>query len=413
MRGSRETAGKCDLIGRESGRSAQEGDPVKTPNVHDPAFWQGQPDDELRDLRRTCPVAAHPDEDFWVVAGHDDISRISKDPATYSSAKGVLIGDRKRAVGAADSILYVDPPRHVTQRRIVNRAFTVRRVAELAPVVERITTDALDAIAPAAPVDAVDAISAPVPILVIAHMLGVPADDLPAFRAWSDAIAIAATDPTDPRAMAAIDFFTYFNERLDARTAEPKDDLLSAVVADSQLSRAEQLSFCMTLLVAGNETTRNLISGGLAALADHPEQRAELAADESLIPAAVEEMLRWVTPIVAMSRTTTCPVEIGDKHIDASSYLIMLYAAANRDETVFGADAHEFDVTRSPNPHLAFGIGEHFCLGAQLARLEAKIVFTEILRRWPNYQVLEGRKMGASTLLRETVKLPILFAPNA
>jgi cytochrome P450 len=405
--------GSAILIGRESGQSTQEGDPVKTPNVHDPSFWQGQPDDELRDLRRTCPVAAHQDEDFWVVAGHEDISRISKDPATYSSAKGVLIGDRKRAVGAADSILYIDPPRHVTHRRIVNRAFTVRRVAGLAPVVERITRDALEAIDPTAPVEAVDAISAPVPILVIAHMLGVPAEDLPIFRTWSAAIAIAATDPTDPRAMAAVDFFTYFNERLDARTAEPKDDLLSAVVADAELTRAEQLSFCMTLLVAGNETTRSLISGGLAALADHPEQRAKLAADESLIPAAVEEMLRWVTPIVAMSRTTTCPVEIGGKHIDASSYLIMLYAAANRDETVFGADAHEFDVTRSPNPHLAFGIGEHFCLGAQLARLEARIVFTEILRRWPNYRVLDGRQMGASTLLRETVKLPILFQSKA
>ena len=386
---------------------------MQTPNVHDPLFWQDNPDDELRDLRRACPVAPHRDEGFWVVAGHEEISRISKDPATYSSAKGVLIGDRKRKVAAADSILYIDPPRHVTHRRIVNRAFTVRRVAELAPVVERIARDALDAIDATAPVDAVDAISAPVPILVIAHMLGVPAKDLPTFRTWSDAIAIAATDPTDPRAMAAIDFFAYFNERLDARTAEPKDDLLSAVVADAELTRAEQLSFCMTLLVAGNETTRSLISGGLAALADHPEQRAALAADESLIPAAVEEMLRWVTPIVAMSRTTTCPVEIGEAHIDAGSYLIMLYAAANRDETVFGADAHEFDVTRSPNPHLAFGIGEHFCLGAQLARLEARIVFTEILRRWPNYRVLDGRQMGASTLLRETVKLPILLQPKA
>jgi len=131
-----------------------------------------------------------------------------------------------------------------------------------------------------------------------------------------------------------------------------------------------------------------------------------------LIPAAVEEMLRWVTPIVAMARTTTCPVDLGGVDVDEGSYLVMLYAAANRDETVFGSDAGEFDAMRSPNPHLAFGIGEHFCLGAQLARLEAKIVFAEVLRRWPHYQVLPGREMGASTLLRETVKLPILLEPS-
>ena len=387
---------------------------MKVPKVHDPEFWQGGPDEELADFRRSCPVALQPDAGFWVVAGHNEIVQISKDPATYSSAKGVLIGDRKRKVTGAESILYVDPPRHVAMRRIVNKGFTVRRVAELTPIIEDIVTRALDAIDSTTPIDAVDAISAPVPILVIAHMLGVPADDLPTFRTWSDAIAIAATDPTDPRAMAAIDFFVYFNAKLDARTSEsdPPEDLLTAITDDAELTRAEQLGFCMSLLVAGNETTRHLISGGLVALAEHPDQRARLAADESLIPAAVEEMLRWVTPIVAMARTTTCPVDLGGVDVDEGSYLVMLYAAANRDETVFGSDAGEFDAMRSPNPHLAFGIGEHFCLGAQLARLEAKIVFAEVLRRWPHYQVLPGREMGASTLLRETVKLPILLEPS-
>ena len=348
------------------------------------------------------------------MTGHDQIVEISKDPATYSSARGVLIGDLKRTVTASDSILYVDPPRHVAMRRIVNRGFTVRRVAQLASVVERIVAEVLDAIDPHVPIDAVDAISAPVPILMIAHMLGVPPEDLSTFRIWSDAIAVAATDPSDPRAMAAIDFFTYFNAKLDARAAEsdPPEDLMTAITADAELTRAEQLGFCISLLVAGNETTRHLISGGLVALAEHPDQRAMLAADESLIPAAVEEMLRWVTPIVAMARTTTCPVTLHDTAIDADSYLVMLYAAANRDEAVFGADAGQFDVTRSPNPHLSFGIGEHFCLGAQLARLEAKTVFTEVLRRWPNYQVLDGVQRGASTLLRETAKLPVLLQPN-
>jgi cytochrome P450 len=386
---------------------------MKVPNVHDPEFWQRGPDQELAELRRGCPVAANPEAGYWTVAAHDDIVRISKDPASFSSSKGVLIGDLKRTVTGTESILYVDPPRHVAMRRIVNRGFTVRRVAQLAPLLEQIVTDVLDAIDPSVPIDAVDAISAPVPILMIAQMLGVPADDLPTFRTWSDAIAIAATDPTDPRAMAAIDFFVYFNAKLDARAGEsnPPEDLLTAITADAELTRAEELGFCMSLLVAGNETTRHLISGGLVALAEHPEQRARLADDATLIPVAVEEMLRWITPIVAMARTTTCPVTLGETELAEDSYLVMLYAAANRDEAVFGSDAGEFDVARSPNPHLAFGIGEHFCLGAQLARLEAKVVFTEVLRRWPNYQVLDGVELGASTLLRETAKLPILLQP--
>ena len=385
------------------------------PNIQDPEFWQRGPDHALAELRRGCPVAQLPEAGFWTIAGHGDIVEISKDPATYTSSKGVLIGDLKRTVSGAESILYVDPPRHVAMRRIVNRGFTARRVAQLTPILEHIVADVLDAIDPSVEIDAVDAISAPVPILMIAHMLGVPAEDLPTFRIWSDAIAIAATDPTDPRAMAAIDFFVYFNAKLDARMTEtePPEDLLTAILADAELTRAEQLGFCMSLLVAGNETTRHLISGGLVALAQHPEQREALAEDESAIPTAVEEMLRWITPIVAMARTTTCPVNLSGTDVDADSYLVMLYAAANRDDTVFGADADQFDATRSPNPHLAFGIGEHFCLGAQLARLEAKIVFTEVLKRWPNYQVLEGVQMGASTLLRETVNLPILLQPNS
>ncbi len=386
---------------------------MPVPDVHDPQLWLREPDAELAEFRRSCPVARHPDGRFWVVPGHHEISEMSKDPETYSSSKGVLIGDLKRTVAGTESILYVDPPRHVEMRRIVNRGFTVRRVAQLAPVIERIVTEVFDGLDPTAPIDAVDAISAPVPILMIAHMLGVPAEDLPTFRVWSDAIAVAATDPTDPRAMAAIDFFVYFNTKLDQRAGEenPPADLLTALTADAELTRAEQLGFCMSLLVAGNETTRHLISGGLALLAQHPEQQAMLAADPSLIPAAVEEMLRGITPMVAMARTTTCPVTMDGVDVDEGSYLVMLYAAANRDERVFGDTADRFDVTRSPNPHLSFGIGEHFCLGAQLARLEAQTVFTEVLRRWPDYRVLDGVEGEESTLLRATAKLPILLQP--
>ncbi|SIB89848.1 cytochrome P450 [Mycobacteroides abscessus subsp. bolletii] len=165
----------------------------------------------------------------------------------------------------------------------------------------------------------------------------------------------------------------------------------------------------MSLLVAGNETTPHLISGGLVALAQHPEQRLALVGDPALIPAAVEEMLRWVTPILAMSRTTATPARLAGLDIDADEYLVMAYAAANRDEAVFGADADTFDIRHSPNPHLAFGVGEHFCLGAGLARLEAKIVFTKLLSRWPEYHLLDGGRAGASPLLREIVTLPVLL----
>ena len=386
---------------------------MRVPPVHDPQFWQQGPDAELGDLRRRCPVTHQFDGQYWVVTGHQQIAEISKDPVSFSSARGVLIVDRGRAVAAADSLLYVDPPRHATLRRIINRGFTVRRIAALRPVIEKIVAEVLDAVEPGAPVDAIEALCAPIPLLVIAHLLGVPAADLPDFRRWTDAIAIAATDYTDPRAMEAVGFVVYFNDKLDQRAADvnPPEDILTALTADAELTRAEQLGFCMSLLVAGNETTRHLISGGLVALAEHPDQRARLADDESLIPDAVEEMLRWVTPILAMARTTTCPVDPAGESVGPDQYLVMLYAAANRDEVVFGPDADRFDVALSPNPHLAFGVGEHFCLGAQLARLEAVVVFTEVLRRWPHYRLSDSPQMGASTLLRETVRLSILFDP--
>lgn len=384
---------------------------MTVPRIEDPAFWRDNPDPALADVRRSCPVSRSGEDGLWLVTGHAEISEISRHPEVFSSAHGVLIGDRLRAVTASDSILYVDPPRHVAMRRIVNRAFTARRVAELTPVVKQIVDRVLDRIDPTVTVDAVDAICAPVPLLVIAHMLGVPAEDLAEFRRWSDAIAIAATDSTDPRALEAVGFFGYFSEKLDARTGEPDPppDILTALTIDSDLSRAEQLGFCMSLLVAGNETTRHLISGGLVALAQHPEQRLALVGDPALIPAAVEEMLRWVTPILAMSRTTATPARLAGLDIDADEYLVMAYAAANRDEAVFGADADTFDIRHSPNPHLAFGVGEHFCLGAGLARLEAKIVFTKLLSRWPEYHLLDGGRAGASPLLREIVTLPVLL----
>jgi cytochrome P450 len=384
---------------------------VQTPPITDPAFWGAEPDSALTELRRGCPVAWSEADTLWTVSRHEDIITMSKDTDEFISSKGVLILDRGRPVAAADSILYVDPPRHVDVRRVVNRAFTVRRVAALEGVVRDIVVQRFEGIDPSQPLEMIELLSAPVPLLVIAHMLGVPADDLDQFRIWTDAVAEAATNLTTANATLAVGMMVYFNEKLDARVAEPQDDLLSALVADDVLTRPEQLGFCMSLLVAGNETTRCLISGGVLALAAHPDQRAALVADPSAIPTAVEEMLRWVSPLTTMSRTAACPVDLGGQKVSEGDYLVMLYAGANRDEEVFGETAHDFDATRSPNPHLAFGIGEHFCLGAQLARLEVKVVFEELLSRFPNYQVLDGVSTYDSTLLRAWSAVPVLLEP--
>ncbi len=381
----------------------------------DPAFFAGDPDPAMAELRRRCPVSWQEGGGFWAVTRHGDIQAIGRDPVTFCSGQGVLMADRGRAIAAEDSILYLDPPRHDQYRRLVNRAFTPRRVATLAPRIRELTVELLDKIDPAHPVDLVDAVCAPLPLMVIAELLGLPARDRDDFRRWSDAIMEAATNLTDENALLALELVSYFDSQLDARLTAPGDDLLSALlvaeVDGTRLTRQEVQGFCMTLMVAGNETTRSLMAGGMIALADHPAQRARLAREPTLMAPAVEEMLRWVTPIMAMARTTTRPVPLGDAELGAGQYVVLAYGAGNRDEEAFGGTADRFDITRSPNPHLSFGFGEHFCIGASLARLETRILLEEVLSRWPDYAVVGNVDRAPSTLLRQIIHAPVLFEP--
>jgi cytochrome P450 len=287
--------------------------------------------------------------------------------------------------------------------------------------VRALTVELLDGIDPGRPVDLVEALTAPLPLVVIAELLGLAAGDRVAFRRWSDAIMEAATALTEENALLSLELIEYLVGQIDGRRGralsghEVEGDLLDALlgaeVDGERLSEQDLVAFCMTLLVAGNETSRSMLTGGLLALAEHPGQRAQLAADPSLVSGAVEEILRWVTPIMAMARTTTDPVEIGETPVDADQFVVMVYGAANRDEEAFGPDAGSFDVTRSPNPHLAFGFGEHFCIGAGLARLEGRVVLSEVLARWPDYRVLGEPVRSPSTLLRQVASVPVLFAP--
>jgi cytochrome P450 len=215
--------------------------------------------------------------------------------------------------------------------------------------------------------------------------------------------------------LLALELFGYLEGQLESHRESRRDDLLdgllNAEIDGERLTQQELLGFCMTLLVAGNETTRSLMTGGLIALAQNPDQRARLVDDPALVPAAVEEMLRWVTPIMAMARTTTEGVTIGDTPVGPGEFVLMVYGAANRDAEVFGPDSDRFDIRRSPNPHVAFGFGEHFCIGAGLARLETRVLLSELLARWPNYEVVGDIVRAPSILLRQFSVVPVLFAP--
>ena len=380
-----------------------------------PGFFADRPDAELERLRRECPVQWHEDQRFWTVTRHRDVVEISRDPARFCSSKGVLLTDRERTVAAEDSLLYLDPPRHARYRKLVSRAFTPARTAVLEPRVRRLTAALLDRIDPREPVDLVDALTAPLPLAVIADLLGLPDEDLGRFRMWSDAIMEAATEVTEENALRALELITYLQGQVERAKSAPGDDLLGLLVgADvdgERLTDEELIGFCMTLLVAGNETTRAMLSGGLVALADHPRQRTLLAEHPGGIPAAVEEMLRWVTPIMAMARTATGPVTVGGHELGEGAFAVMVYGAANRDEEIFGESAGSFDASRSPNPHLAFGFGEHFCIGAGLARLEGRVVVTEVLARWPRYRVVGDPVWAPSTLLRQISSVLVVMEP--
>jgi cytochrome P450 len=379
----------------------------------DPAFFAGDPDPEFAELRRGCPVSWQKESDLWAVTGLREIQTVGKDPATFCSGQGVLMSDRGRDIAAEDSLLYLDPPRHEQYRKLVNRAFTPRRVATFEPRVRELTVELLDNIDPGHPVDLVDSLCAPLPMLVIAELLGLPAEDRDSFRRWSDAIMEAATDLTEENALQALELMAYFDVQLDVRADVPTEDLLSGLLAaevdGTRLTRAEVQGFCMTLMVAGNETTRSLVSGGMVELARHPDQRALLARDPKLIPSAIEEMLRWVTPIMAMARTTTRDVSLGDVELGVGEFVVLAYGAANRDEAVFGETADVFDISRAPNPHVSFGFGEHFCIGASLARLEARVLLEEVLARWPDYELAGEVVRAPSTLFRQITRAPVLF----
>jgi cytochrome P450 len=389
-----------------------------TPPIADPAFYagdQGTVHDRYARLRATAPLTWIDDPGCWVVSTHAEVLTASTDPGTYCSGRGILLQD----IGAEipeipGALLYFDPPAHTRYRTLVQPAFTPSRMRAFEPWLRARAASLLDAVAEGEITDVVASLAVPYPLQAIAQLVGVPEDDWPRFHRWSDAFIAAAdggTEQTPEILDDTIEATLYLLDAVADRRARPVDDLISALahveVEGDRLNDDELMMFLIQLLVAGNETTRNLISGGLVALAERPDQWQRLVDDRTLVPTAVEELLRWTSPVISFLRTATRDTELGGQVIASGEPLLLLYAAANRDEAEFGPSAGELDVGREPNHHLAFGFGTHFCLGAMLARLEGRILLEEMLDRFGRIEPAGPVERVASTVIAGVRTAPL------
>ena len=395
-------------------------------DLADPGTFRiGVPHAAFALLRREAPVfrqAEASGRGFWAVTRYADVVAISRDPRLFSSNAG---GTNIFELDGGDlelvrmMLLNMDPPRHTKYRRLVSQGFTPRRIAQLERHVREICRRIVDGIAAAGECDFVTTVAADLPLQVIAEMLGVPHADRHRVFDWSNRL-IGFDDPeyqtsaADGR-LAAAEMWAYANALARERREQPRDDLVSvlmhAEVDGERLTEMEFDAFFLLLAVAGNETTRNLISGGMLALMEHPEERARLLAEPRLVPTAVEEMLRWVSPVLHFRRTATRDTELRGQRIRAGDKVVLFYPSANRDEAVF-QDPDRFDVGRTPNEHLAFGIGEHFCLGASLARLEIRAMFEELLSRLPDMELAGPVDRLRSNFINGIKHMPVRFTPE-
>ena len=388
-------------------------DPTATEFYGGPEYF-----DTLRLLRDHAPVHRVA-RDTVTVARYDDIREVSRDPVRFSSAGGALVNDPLRVggnSGGPQSILFMDPPQHAQHRRLLNRQFTPRAVSRLEERIRALVAFAFARVPTCEPIDVVEKLTAPFPLLVICELLGIPDSDRGDFRRWSDATIESTDRPLEETIEAVGELQAFLSEHIAAKRRQLGDDLVSelasARVEGRPLGAGEMFSWLLTLLVAGNETTRSLLSGGIHTLACHPAERVQLAADPAMLPGGVEELLRWVTPIQTFCRTVTADTEVGDHPVHSGDYLIMLYASGNRDERAFGPTADRFDPARPLHAsHLAFGFGEHLCLGAALARLEARVFFEELLRRHPNYAVVDPPERVPSTLIAGIKSMSLVLDP--
>jgi cytochrome P450 family 142 subfamily A polypeptide 1 len=364
--------------------------PVGAIDLLDGELYAGDPDPTYAWLRRHAPLYRDEMNHLWGVSRYDDIVAIEKDPETFCSSEGY-----RPNLPADDSMIGNDDPRHTERRRLVARRFTPKAVATHEDVVRSLARGLVDAVAERGRCEVVEELGAPLPAMVIARLLGFEHDQWQRVKYWSETTILAGGGPrymAESVTEAFGDYCEHAARLVEARKAAPTDDIVSLWTQAEEtgvLSPDQVLSEGLLLVDGGAETTRTVITGAVLALIEHPDQYQRLLEDPSLLPLAVEEFIRWVTPILNMRRTATRDIEVAGTQVHAGDELLLMYPSANRDEAVFD-EPQRFEVAREPNPHIAFGFGTHFCLGAALARLEIRVIFEELLPRLRNLRLAPG-----------------------
>jgi len=377
-------------------------------------FWGRNPHEEFTWLRANAPV--YWDGKVWGVTRYADLRTISKDPGTFSNAGGI-----RPDSGPIPMMIDMDDPEHLRRRKLVNKGYTPRRVRDREDEVRAVCDQLIDAVAEKGECDFVWDLAAPLPLIMIGDDLGVAPEDRSKLLEWSDAMLTALTGTEEsmgPAAEAFLGYTEYATGVIADRTANPQDDLMSvlchAEVDGDKLTHDDLVHESLLILIGGDETTRHVISGGMFQLLANPDQWAILQADPSKLATGIEEMLRWVSPIKNMCRTATRDVEVGGQQVKEGEELLLLYPSANRDEDVF-EDPFRFDVERTPNDHVAFGFGTHFCLGNSLARLELRVMFEQLLARLPDLQLASSTEptYRPANFVSGYESMPVTFTPTA
>jgi cytochrome P450 family 142 subfamily A polypeptide 1 len=383
-------------------------------------FYGREPHDAYAWMRANAPVYYDQANDLWAAASYAAVKAASVDTESFSNAGGI-----RPKFPPLPMMIDFDAPEHVRRRRLVSEGFTPKRVRAMEDKLRLVCDSIIDRVCERGSCDFVREVAAPLPIIMIGDMLGVAPDDRDDLLRWSDDMlkGQGSPDPTamDHAATAFVEYTQYIHPVLaERRAAQRTDDLVGvlchAEIDGDSLDDDSLVHETLLILIGGDETTRHVISGGVEELLAHPDQRDRLAADPAgLMTGAVEEMLRWVSPIKNMARTATRDVELAGAKIRQGQELLLLYPSANRDEAVF-PDAESFDITRSPNPHLAFGFGAHFCLGNQLARLEMRVMVERLLARLPDLHLSVERSAlprRAANFISGIEEMPVEFTPSA